>query len=105
MPCSKPGEIADAAGGGAWDIGLVGAEPQRAWRIAFTPAHAKIEATCLVPPNWAIASLAEVYHPGMRVAVTARADYDIRLGRAIRHATLARPVRHQCRMRPCCTAR
>ena len=44
-----PGELADAAETGAWDIGLIGAEPQRAEKIAFTPAYVEIEATYLVP--------------------------------------------------------
>ena len=44
-----PGELADAAETGAWDIGLIGAEPQRAEKIAFSPAYVEIEATYLVP--------------------------------------------------------
>jgi polar amino acid transport system substrate-binding protein len=30
VPFSYPGELADQAGRGVWDIGLIGAEPQRA---------------------------------------------------------------------------
>ena len=45
----KPGELADAVGTDTWDIGLIGAEPQRAEKIAFTAAYAEIEATYLVP--------------------------------------------------------
>ncbi|PPR21037.1 MAG: hypothetical protein CFH40_01731, partial [Alphaproteobacteria bacterium MarineAlpha10_Bin3] len=30
VPFKTPGELADAAGTGAWDIGNIGAEPQRA---------------------------------------------------------------------------
>ena len=33
----------------AWDIGNIGAEPERAKTIAFTAAYAEIEATYLVP--------------------------------------------------------
>src|SRR5262245_6470663 len=40
-----PGELADAAETGAWDIGLIGAEPQRAEKIAFSPAYVEVEAT------------------------------------------------------------
>ena len=90
VPYPKPGELADAAGSGAWDIGLIGAEPQRAETIAFTAAYAEIEATYLVPPNSAITSLAEVDRPSVRIAVTARAAYDLWLDRNIRHATLVR---------------
>ena len=45
----SPGELADAVDKDIWDIGLIGAEPQRAETIAFTPAYAEIEATYLVP--------------------------------------------------------
>ena len=41
----SPGELADQAGSGVWDIGLIGAEPQRAETIAFTAAYVEIEAT------------------------------------------------------------
>ena len=35
-PFPKPGELADAVDDDVWDIGLIGAEPQRAEKIAFT---------------------------------------------------------------------
>src|SRR3712207_7588557 len=60
VPYARPGELADAAGTGAWDIGLIGAEPPRAEKIAFTPAYCEIEATYLVPAASPIASIAEV---------------------------------------------
>jgi polar amino acid transport system substrate-binding protein len=90
VPYPKPGELADAVGCDAWDIGLIGAEPQRAEKIAFTAAYAEIEATYLVPPGSAITSLSEVDRAGVRIAVTARAAYDLWLERNIRHATLLR---------------
>src|SRR3984893_11961242 len=49
VPFKNPGELADAAGRGVWDVGLIGAEPQRAETIAFTAAYVEIEATYLVP--------------------------------------------------------
>ena len=90
VPYARPGELADAAGTGAWDIGLIGAEPQRAEKIAFTPAYCEIEAAYLVPPGSPIASIAEVDRPGVRIAVTARAAYDLWLERNVRNATLVR---------------
>jgi polar amino acid transport system substrate-binding protein len=90
VPYPRPGELADAAGSGAWDIGLIGAEPQRAERIAFTAAYAEIEATYLVPPGSPIAGMEQVDQPGIRIAVAARAAYDLWLERNIRHATLLR---------------
>ncbi|HXV11595.1 MAG TPA: transporter substrate-binding domain-containing protein, partial [Burkholderiales bacterium] len=41
---ATPGELADAATFGAWDVGFLGAEPQRAKEIDFTPAYVEIEA-------------------------------------------------------------
>lgn len=86
----RPGELADAVESKAWDIGLIGAEPQRAEKIIFTAAYAEIEATYLVPAGSSIASIAEVDRPGVRIAVAARAAYDLWLERNICHATLVR---------------
>jgi polar amino acid transport system substrate-binding protein len=90
VPYARPGLLADAVGTDAWDVGLIGAEPQRAQTIAFTAAYAEIEATCLVPPGSPIATLAEVDRPGLRIASTARAAYDLWLERNIRQATVLR---------------
>jgi polar amino acid transport system substrate-binding protein len=88
MPFPRPGELADAVG--QWDIGLIGAEPQRAEKIAFTPAYAEIEATYLVRSESPITQMAQVDRAGVRIAVTARAAYDLWLARNIHHATLIR---------------
>jgi polar amino acid transport system substrate-binding protein len=86
----KPGELADEAGKDVWDIGLIGAEPARAEKIAFTAAYAEIEATYLVPAGSPIRSIAEVDRPGVRIAVTDRSAYGLWLDRNIRQATLVR---------------
>jgi polar amino acid transport system substrate-binding protein len=90
VPYARPGELADAAGSGVWDIGLIGAEPQRAEKIAFTPAYVEIEATYLVQPSSPINAIAEVDRPGVRIAVTARSAYDLWLERNIKEARLVR---------------
>src|SRR5256714_15193776 len=76
-PYARPGEIADDAEKGLWDIGNIGAEPQRAAVINFTAAYCEIEATYLVPAGSPIRSIAEVDQPGKRVAVTARSAYGL----------------------------
>jgi polar amino acid transport system substrate-binding protein len=86
----SPGELADQAGKGVWDIGLIGAEPQRAETIAFTPAYVEIEATYLVPPGSALQTIADVDAPGVRIAVTGRSAYGLWLDRNIKRATLVR---------------
>ena len=88
VPFPKPGELADAVDHDAWDIGLIGAEPQRAEKIAFSPAYVEIEATYLVPAGSPITAIAEVDRPGVRIAVTARSAYGLWLERNIKHATL-----------------
>ena len=45
VPYANPGLLADDANKGKWDIGFLGAEPQRATEIDFTPAYVEIEAT------------------------------------------------------------
>jgi polar amino acid transport system substrate-binding protein len=77
VPYARPGELADAAGTGVWDIGLIGAEPQRAEKIAFSPAYVEIEATYLVPPGSPLQTIVEVDQPGRRIAVTARSAYGL----------------------------
>ncbi|HEX3953972.1 MAG TPA: ABC transporter substrate-binding protein [Stellaceae bacterium] len=74
---AKPGEIADDAEKGLWDIGNIGAEPQRAAVINFTAAYCEIEATYLVPAGSPIKSVSEVDQPGKRCAVTARSAYGL----------------------------
>jgi polar amino acid transport system substrate-binding protein len=90
VPYARPGELADAAGTGVWDIGLIGAEPQRAEKIAFTSAYVEIEATYLVPAGSLLKSIAEVDRAGVRIAVTARSAYDLWLERNIKNAQLVR---------------
>ena len=77
IPYARPGEIADDAEKGLWDIGNIGAEPQRAAVISFTAAYAEIEATYLVPAGSPIKSVTEVDQPGKRLAVTARSAYGL----------------------------
>jgi polar amino acid transport system substrate-binding protein len=90
VPYKTPGELADAAGSDVWDIGLIGAEPARAETIAFTPAYVEIESTYLVPAGSPLQTIADVDRPGVRIAVTARAAYELWLARNIKNAELVR---------------
>lgn len=90
VPFPKPGLLADAVDDGLWNIGLIGAEPARAQKIAFTAAYCEIEATYLVPGGSPITTIAEVDRPSHRIAVTARSAYDLWLERNIKHADLVR---------------
>ena len=86
----RPNALADAAGSNVWDIGLIGAEPARAAKIAFTTAYVEIEATYLVPPGSPLQSLADVDRAGILIGVTAGSAYDLWLERNIQNATLVR---------------
>jgi polar amino acid transport system substrate-binding protein len=90
VPFARPGELADAAGRGVWDIGLIAAEPARAATIAFSPAYVEIAATYLVPAGSPIGSIDEVDRPGVRIAIAARSAYDLWLSRHLRDAELVR---------------
>jgi polar amino acid transport system substrate-binding protein len=90
IPYGSPGELADAASAGLWDIGLIAAEPSRAETIAFTAAYVEIEATYLVPAGSPIGSVEEVDKDGVRIAVSGRSAYDLYLTRSLRHAELSR---------------
>ena len=88
VPYATPGELADAALDGAWDIGLIGSEPARAEKIDFAAAYVEIEATYLVPAGSTLRHASEVDQPGNRIAVASRSAYDLWLVRNIKHATL-----------------
>jgi len=86
----SPGALADAATTGAWDVGFLGAEPQRAQQIAFTAAYVEIEATYLVPRGSPIKTIADVDREGVRIAISGKSAYDLYLTRHLKHAQLVR---------------
>src|SRR5262249_2782291 len=90
VPYKTPGELADAAEANEWDIGLIGAEPQRAEKITFTSAYVEIQATYPVPAGSPLKAIADVDKPGVRIAVTGRSAYGLWLDRNIKQATLVK---------------
>ncbi len=82
------GALADSASTGAWEVGFLGAEPQRANQISFTAAYLEIEATYLVPSGSPLRTIADVDRDGVRVVTTAKAAYDLYLQRNLKHASL-----------------
>ena len=87
---ATPGEVADAAERDEWDVGLIAVEPKRAEVIAFCDPYVEIEATYLVPAGSALQTVDDVDAPGVRIAVSERAAYDLYLSRTLQHATLHR---------------
>ena len=91
----KPSELADAVVDNSWDIALIGAEPQRAERIAFTKAYVEIEATFLVPATSDQLKPEDADQPGRRIAVAERTAYGLWLDRHIQHAELVHTRDHE----------
>ena len=90
VPYPNPGALGDAAKSGAWDVGFLGAEPQRAKEIDFTAAYVEIEATYLVPPGSPLREIADVDREGVRIAVPEKSAYELYLTRTLMHAQLIR---------------
>jgi polar amino acid transport system substrate-binding protein len=90
VPYPNPGALADDANKGKWDVGFLGAEPQRANEIDFTAAYVEIEATYLVPPGSNLRTIAEVDAKGIRIAISGKSAYDLYLTRNLKNAELVR---------------
>jgi polar amino acid transport system substrate-binding protein len=88
VPHPNPGALADAANKNIWDVGFLGAEPQRANEIDFTAAYVEIESTYLVSAGSALKHANEVDRKGIRIIVPAKAAYELYLSRTINHAEL-----------------
>ena len=89
VPFDTPSAVAAAAGTGAWDIGNIGAEPQRAEVMDFTAAYAEIEATYLVPAGSSIQSVDEVDRPRNRISVSKGSAYGLWLENNVKQAELS----------------
>jgi len=88
VPHPNPGALADAANKNIWDVGFLGAEPQRANEIDFTAAYVEIESTYLVPAGSALKHANEVDSKGVRIIVPEKAAYELFLSRTIKNAEL-----------------
>jgi polar amino acid transport system substrate-binding protein len=90
VPYDSVAAMVDAAKTGAWDIAFLGIDPAREGDIGFTAAYLQIEATYLVPAASPLRAVADVDRDGIRVAAPARANYELFLGRSLKHAQLVR---------------
>jgi polar amino acid transport system substrate-binding protein len=84
------GALADSVRSGAWEISVLGIEPERAKEIDFAPPLTEIECTYIVPAGSPIKSIDEVDRSNVRIAVGAKSAYDLYLTRTIRSAQLVR---------------
>ena len=88
IPYKSAGALADSVTTGAWDISILGDEPERAKVIAFATPLTEIEATYLVPAGSPIRTISEVDRPGIRIVSPAKSAFDLYLSRTIRNAQL-----------------
>ncbi|GAB3762298.1 ABC transporter substrate-binding protein [Ramlibacter monticola] len=86
-----PGQVADAAESGAWDVAVLAIEQARARTIAFSPAMTEIEATYVVHKDSPLRAAAQVDGAGVRIAASEKAGYELYLTRTVRNAILIRP--------------
>jgi polar amino acid transport system substrate-binding protein len=94
VPFANPGLLVDAADDDVYDVGLIGAEPERAKVLELTTRpYCETEATYLVRAmDRRFTDAASVDAEGVRVAVSARVAYDLWLTENLRHASLTRTV-------------
>jgi polar amino acid transport system substrate-binding protein len=84
------GKSFEAMKAGKLDIVFLAIEPVRAAEVEFSAPYVLIEGVYMVPKDSPIQSVAEVDHPGVRIAVNKASAYDLFLTRSLKHATLVR---------------
>jgi polar amino acid transport system substrate-binding protein len=75
---------------GAWDVAFIGFSPARAQDLDFTGLHVEVEFGYLVPAGSAIATMADVDRPGVRIAVQLNSGPDAFFTRTLSAAVLIR---------------
>jgi polar amino acid transport system substrate-binding protein len=90
MVYATPGEVADAAGQGAWDVAVLAIEAARARTIMFSPAMTEIEAAYVVHKASLLRSVGQVDTAGVRISAAEKAGYELFLTRTLRNATVVR---------------
>lgn len=87
---ATPGEVADAAPKGTWDVAILAIEQSRAQTIAFSAPITEIEATYAVRRDSPLRSAEQVDASGVRISAPEKAGYELYLTRTLRNATLVR---------------
>ena len=87
---ASPGDVADAADKGTWDVAVLAIAQARAQTIAFSPAMTEIEATYVVHKDSVLRSVAQVDATGIRITAPEKAGYELYLTQTLRNATLIR---------------
>ena len=88
LPFTTQDALVDAVASGECAIGLVGADPERAKKVQFSPAYVEIPASYMVPAGSKIQTIDEVDRTGVRIASYNKSAYDLWLVRNIRNAEI-----------------
>src|ERR1043166_8113595 len=88
IPYQSAGSLADSVSTGAWEVSVLGGEPERAKVIDFATPLTEIEATYLVPAGSKLHNVSEVDRPGIRIVSPAKSAFDLYLSRTIKQAQL-----------------
>jgi len=86
----QPGQVADDATKGVWDIAILAIEKTRAKTISFSPAMTEIEAGYVVHHNSTLKSTEEVDAKGIKIAAPEKAGYELYLTSALNNASIVR---------------
>ena len=86
----QPGQVADDATKGVWDIAILAIEKTRAKTISFSPAMTEIEAGYVVHLNSTLKSTEEVDARGIKIAAPEKAGYELYLTSALNNASIVR---------------
>jgi polar amino acid transport system substrate-binding protein len=84
------GKLFDAVRAAQCDVGFLGAEPQRAAEVEFSPAYLELPVTFLVPGGSPIRTIGDIDREGVRVSVSDRSAYDLFLTRTLKKAKIVR---------------
>jgi len=88
MGYAVPAVLVEGFRRGAADVTFVGMTAERAEVIDFGPVIFYLETSYLVPASSALAGIADVDRPGVRIVVPGRSAQEAHLRKTIRYATL-----------------
>merc|ERR1712203_148302 len=94
VPYENAAKLADDAAEDKWDIGMIGADPDRATHIDFTAPYCQIEATYAVPTTSGAQKCMDVDKSNVTIATCAGAAYTLWLERNIKSAALEKIEGH-----------
>jgi len=94
VPYDNAAKLADDAAEDKWDVGMLGADPDRAAHVEFTAPYCQIEATYAVPTTSGAQKCADVDRANVRIAACAGAAYTLWLDRNIKNAAVEKIEGH-----------